>query len=195
MRHETQPWPFLRVTLEQVFGGVPFTGSVTAQAGIFRISDGQYWDGAAWQGAPAFVAMPESPISGVYAVAVPPADVDYEAGKEGYIVRVTDTTTGILESVKIDQGPRPWQDLQSDFTDADTFGDRFARMVALRQRNMRFTPSAWDPVTSQPTAGTITIYATRANALADINAIGEYSVQATFNGSGQLTEYVSVEDS
>jgi hypothetical protein len=68
-------------------------------------------------------------------------------------------------------------------------------MLVLRQENMRFIPSAWDPTTKQPTAGTLYLYpsvaAYDADAVPDgTGAFEEYDMEATFS-SGELQWYGS----
>ena len=125
MRHETQPWPELRATLEIIFGGTPRTGSSTAQASIFRISDGLFWNGSSgnWQSTIFLNGMTEvTAVPGTYEYVVPPSVVDFAASKAGYYIRVGDSANNVLETILVHPAVQPWQEQISSYNATGTFG-------------------------------------------------------------------------
>lgn len=194
MRHERQPKDRLILTLEVVLAGVGKAGILPAFTGfqLQRLSDSAWWRDSAgtWGVAPdpsnQLSEVDATNFPGLYQYVVDPAELDADLAAEGYRFVVVETAFGSREHGLIDV---------DEVAGGGVRDNLLTRTAALRQRNMRFAPSTWDPVTKQPTAGTITIYGSKADATADINAIGQYTIQATFDGSGQLTEYTSVEDS
>lgn len=210
-RHENQPANRLRITLELVliqYGLVGLSASTEFQ--VQRIADGLWWSdsGLLWDAAPdptnQLVEVDPTNFQGLYEYVIPPGEIDIELGKQGYRFVVRETTHQVREHGIIVPGPAEggvWKEAIADNFDSadDDFANLAVRMLALRQNNMRFVPSAWDVTTKQPTSGEVLIYASKADLLADTGpawalAIGRYTVAATFDGSGQLTAYTSVRD-
>ena len=114
-------------------------------------------------------------LPGFYIYSVPADDLDLIAGQAGYLAEIREGTTPVHEHIRI-------QPVHID--------DDLIRMLGLRQQNMRQTNATFH-VSGQPETGTIRIYADAADAIADTGHIGEYSFNATYDGSGQLLSYVS----
>lgn len=191
MRYERQPIDQIKLTLEIAVVGAGQTGlAATTLFVLQRLSDGLYWDDnlTSWQpatpGTNQLIEVDAVRFPGLYEYDLPLAGVSLADAEDGYRFLVSESTTPVLSmgTIAVEQ-PKggPW------------------RTLALRQSNVRFVPSAWDPVTRQPTAGEVLVYATKAALLGDtgpgwVAAVGRYTVGATFDGSGLLTEYTSVVD-
>jgi hypothetical protein len=212
MRTEIQPANQIGVSLELVLSGIGLIGAAaTTEFQIQRISDSKWWDDSAtdWTvGVPLSQQLNEidaTNFQGLYGYTIPSGSIDIVLGNEGYRFVVRETTHSVREHGYITVGPvlgGIWKELIADRFSAadDDFANLAFRMAALRQTNMRFVPSAWDTTTKQPTAGEVLVYETKTDLQTDIgpaylNAIGRYTVDAVFDGLGQLTRYTSVKDS
>lgn len=202
MRHETQVWNQVRLTLEIVDLGVGQTGK-TVNALLKRISDGKWLQsGGTWGASPSTLTLTAADavnLPGLYAFAVTTSDLDYDAGLAGYTFKVTETTYTILEYGRITTVSQ-----RNDIRDLDlttpsgltdnTLGEMLARMVGLRQHNVRVIPSSWS--NKVPTAGKVFLYDTAAALNSDVapwaGAYGSYTFATALDGSGNVTSYTSV---
>lgn len=205
MRHESQLWNKVRLTLEVVDLGVGQTGK-TVNAYLYRISDGQWLQSGGTWGASAsaltLTAVDGTNLPGLYSLAVASGDLDYDAGRAGYLFKIYESTYSILEygEITILTERADIRDISlatpSGLTD-NTLGDLIARMVSLRGHNTRIIYSAW--TNHVPTAGDIYLYDTKAAHDADsapwAGAFCHYSFTATLDGSGNVTAYNSVRES
>jgi hypothetical protein len=214
MRHERQPKDQLVLSLEVILGGIGQTGlAATTFFLLQRLSDAKYLDlttGLWTVGVPGATnvlgEVDAVNLPGLYEFTVPgtaltPADL-LLAGA-GYRFRVAESSISMAEHGRISVGPvkgGEWDEAESAHHDtAGTMGNTAARILRLRQNNMRFVPTAWDSVTRQPTTGLVLSYDSKADLNADTGpawalATGRYTVDATFDLNGQLTEYTSVRD-
>lgn len=128
MRHETQQWDRVRATLSLVSSGSGTTGKSPTVA-IQRIADGQWLQsgGGSWGGTFATNTMPEvdaTDLPGLYAYAVPTAQLDHALGLDGYFCVVAESTTSTLEHVLVHTLRRSaWSDPRVDFAGSGTFGE------------------------------------------------------------------------
>jgi len=88
-----------------------------------------------------------------------------------------------------------WDEAMSAHTTGGTFGDGIRRILGLRQSNMRVVYTAWNAA-NVPTAGTVYIYDSKADADADVagtgvGSTGSYAWSASFSGTLQPTMYSS----
>ncbi len=72
-----------------------------------------------------------------------------------------------------------------------SYWDTLRRIRAWHSWNYRMVATAWDSVSKEPTAGTLKIYPTAADADADTNAIEAATLTATFDAEGRVTLYKS----
>lgn len=106
MRHETQPYDRVRATLEVVSSGIGRAGLVPTVA-VQRVSDGQWLQGGGGSWGAGFDANSMTPVDatnlpGVYRYQVPSARLSLAGGAAGYILRMTETNVGVLETVFVD---------------------------------------------------------------------------------------------
>ena len=88
-----------------------------------------------------------------------------------------------------------WDEALSGHSVSGSAGDELRRTSALRQNNMRVKYTAWNTA-GVPTAGTLYIYASKADADADsgitgASSIGTYTFSATFDGSNIVQNYLA----
>lgn len=213
MRTEVQPANQIILTLEVVLGGIGQTGlAASTHFELQRLSDSKWLDltTGLWILVPGGATNVLSEVDatnfpGFYEFVVPSTALtasDLVLGYDGYRFIVEETVNKPRENGMIVPGPVKggvWEEADAAHFNADTMGNVLARMLRLRQSNMRFVPTAWDTVTRQPTVGEVLIYDDSVTLLADTGpgwalATGRYTVAATFDGSGHLTEYTSVKD-
>jgi hypothetical protein len=205
MRSEQQPWNRINVTCEIVdFDGSGATGK-TVHGLLKRISDGKWLQsGGGWGASPStltLAAVDATNLPGLYAYAVDPADLDYDAGLDGYFLKVTESTFVLLEYALISVLTQ-----RDDIRDLDvstlgsltagTLGDSIWRMLHLRQQNVRVVYDTFDGQT--PTHGNVYVYNTKAEKEADVDpwagAAAVYEFTATVS-AGRVTEYGSTRES
>lgn len=212
MRHERQPKNKLTLSLEIVSAGVGQTGlAATTFFVLQRLNDSLYYNRGTgtWDAAPPPANLLDevhaTRFPGLYEFEVPTVDLTNNLAEDGYRFLVAETTTPVQEMGRIDVGPvlgGEWEELLADHyppPSSTSMADALGRVLALRQQNVRFVPSAWDAVSKQPTAGLVLIYGSKADLLADTGpgwalAIGKYTITGAFSGIGELTAYTSVKD-
>lgn len=216
IREIWQPHNRIGATLYVSVGGVPRTGlAATTHLLLERRLDGLFWDVAAnnWlPGPPPAIGVPTQTLlesdpanfPGNYTRVLSGPDLDYDLGIRGYRFVVTETTSGVREGGIIFPDAAIGGIWKEDLGDILNPGDNdpinaIFRMLSLRQEHMRFVPSAWDATTRQPTAGLVLLYTNKTDATNDVApwplATHQYTITAGFDGSGQLTGYLSVRDS
>jgi len=182
-RFETQDWDSIRVSVALVLDGITPTTGRSPTCALQRLSDSQWFNGTTWQASPAGFGLPEFDavnFPGLYSRKIPAAELDPDLDDEGYMAIVQYDFVGAGDEYT-----------EYIHIEANHAGADLLRTLGLRQQNMRVTNSAFDPTTGQPTAGTVKIYPTPADATNDTNETGEYAFVATYDGSGRLTGYVS----
>jgi hypothetical protein len=123
MRHELQPFPELRATLEVIFGGVPQTG-LNPTVRIMRIGDGLFFNGSTWATPSVALTMSHvTSVPGTYEFVVPSVNLDYALARAGYYLRIVEPTNTIAETVLVQQAPQPWKELRVNYSDVGTFGE------------------------------------------------------------------------
>lgn len=105
MRHESQPYDQVRATLEIVSAGQGQTGLVPTVA-IRRLSDNLWLQagGGSWGAGFAtnnMVALDATNLPGYYQYVVPGAQLDETAGAAGYVMRIVESNTGLLETILV----------------------------------------------------------------------------------------------
>lgn len=182
MRAEVQPWDAPRVTFELVDElGAGVTG-LNVQAYVRRLSDGLYLQpsGNSWGASAAghtLSAVDATNLPGLYSYAVGSTACDVTAG--GYFARVLETTYGAREHVLIN---------------TQLSADDAWRVLALRQDNTRVLYESWSSG-GVPLTGQVLVYPDAAAVLADADpwpgATGSWAFEATVDGQGRVTAYVS----
>lgn len=182
MRAESHPWDAVRVNFElsdELGAGV--TG-LNVQAYVRRLGDGKYLQasGVAWGTSAAghtLLAVDATNLPGLYSYALPTAAALVTAG--GYFARVLETTYGAREHVLI----------HTTLSDDDAW-----RVLALRQDNTRVLYDSWSSG-GVPLTGRVLVYPDAAAVLADADpwpgATGSWDFEATVDGQGRVTSYVS----
>jgi hypothetical protein len=202
MRNEQMVWNKIRLTAEIVDLGVGQTGK-TVNATLYRISDGKWLQsGGGWNTSPStltLTAVDGTNLPGLYAFAISSGDHDYDAGLDGYLAKISESTYTLLEYVMITTLTK-----RNDIRDLDlstpsaltdnTLGELIGRIAGIRQHNLRVIPTAWTDRT--PTAGKVYLYDSAAALAADTGpsysgAYGSYTFATTLDGSGNVTEYTS----
>lgn len=202
MRHETQVWNKVRLSCEVVDLGVGQTGK-TVNATLKRSSDNLWLQsGGGWGASPStltLTAVDATNLPGLYGFAVGSGDLDYDAGIGGYTFKITESTYSLLEYGRIYTSTQ-----RTDIRDIDlstpsgltdnTLGELLARMVGIRQHNVRVIPTAW--TNKVPTAGHVYLYDTAAALNSDVDpwagAYASYTFATALDGSGNVTSYTSV---
>jgi len=182
IRFESQNWDSIRVSVALVLNGITPTTGRSPTAALKRLSDGQWFNGTTWVASPTGFSLPEVDavnFPGLYSLKLPASECDPDLDDEGYMAIVQYDYTG--------GGDEYTEYIHIEPTHA---GADLLRMLGLRQQNMRVTNTAWDSTTGQPTDGSVKIYPTSADALADTNVRGEYSFSAAYDVSGRLTSYL-----
>jgi hypothetical protein len=118
--------------VEIVTGGGGETGKTVTLA-VQRLSDGMWLQagGGSWgatdpdSGAVNTMGEPDTTnLPGLYQYAIPDPQLGHDAGMEGYLFRISEPTTALLEYVKVDTTRRSaWDDVRADHTTAGTFGE------------------------------------------------------------------------
>lgn len=105
MRHETQPYDKVRATLEIVSAGQGQTG-LTPTVAIRRLSDNQWLQagGGSWGAGFATNNMVEpdaTNLPGLYQYAIPGGQLSVVGGASGYMMRILEANTGLLETLLV----------------------------------------------------------------------------------------------
>ena len=184
MRVETQRWDQVRISVEVVEDGA-VVDSLAPEALLKRVSDGAIYDpgdtaGARWVGTTStpITLTEDSDFDGLYEFSLPSADIDFEDHLEGYVVQIVNASA---ETPVFSEYLR----ICVDFSGEDLY-----RVLSLRQHNMRVTNTSFHS-SGAPETGTVEVYPTAADAVADTNVLGSYAFTATYDSSGNLESYVS----
>ena len=104
MRHESQHHDNIVVEFEVVIAGAPVPG-LAPTCLIRRNSDGQFYQAPGWGAGPVAIPMPEpdpANFPGQYAFTLNPVDLDFATGAAGYMVKIVEGATPIVEHLRID---------------------------------------------------------------------------------------------
>jgi len=132
-------------------------------------------------------------LPGFYSLAITPADLDYDAGIEGYVAVITESTYSILEYVGITPLRRSsHDDVLTDHVAASTFGELLKVVKGLAQGNQRLKNLVYDSEGRLSTVDLV-VYPTGTDADSDTNAISTFSMTMTYDVDGNLDSLVSSE--
>lgn len=181
------------------FLGKTNTG-LTVAIKVQRVNDGNWWDGAAWQGTPTGLTMAEldsTNLPGLYEFVMPPAGNDKALSDAGYRYFIDELTVPFSDCALLNTWI-PERVLGSSVADniaAGNVADFLFRIGATRHFNTRIINTAWNTA-GRPTAGFVLGYTSKANLDADTGpayagAAVRFDVAILYDGSGRLTSYES----
>lgn len=153
MRHEIQRADKVHATLEVITAGTGVSG-LSPTAIIRRLSDNQYWNGAAWQAGYVTVAMTEvdsANLPGLYAYEL--GVVTEAIGAPGFYVMMQESTYNLVEYLRIDTvRPSPWDEVRASYATVGSFGEALQTPV---ESSLTVADAVWDePLAGHVTAGT-----------------------------------------
>lgn len=161
--------------------GVPGAGSALAPTYVAtRLIDGQYWNagGVTWQVAPVanpLLELDAINLPGFYTdpIGIPAANLD--PATVGYDIEIyyQELVTPYQDFEHVTLETHVWDQLETNFTTVGSFGELMKVIAGLSFRYYRQFNYTYDPVTNQVTSCKIRVYATQADATADVNHLLE----------------------